>query len=137
MEYGEQEAYKPSKYNSGFLVILRINELWKDANNHARKGNFVSWNEDLDRIWMELVGDIKQEEGEKNPEEQYKELVLKYAKACNIQSKGNGFEERDNEQRKSTALKKNALMDRETFLRKLQNQQGKGTAYQEEEDDWE
>lgn len=131
--YGEQleeQDFKSSKYNSGFLVILRINELWKDANRYARNSQYSLWNEVLDRIWLELIGDIPPKD-RKAKEEENKKLVLKYASSYISEDRSDNFKGKSINERMSLALRKAALMEREAFLRILQNEQKKGTAYDE------
>jgi len=123
-----------SKINSAALINLRINELWKDANRHSRKGEHLKWNEDLDRVWMELVGDTKLD-GEED--KTYKELTVAYSLACGeISDESKGFERVSLDQKKSIAKKKEALMKKEAFLRRLMNKQGKGTAYHDSSEDY-
>ena len=49
-----------SKFNSGALINLRLNGLWVDAHTHKRNGKYLSWNGDLDAVWCELAGDVKE-----------------------------------------------------------------------------
>ena len=55
----EEETERKSKYNSGVAKEIRRNKLWDDANRHSREGKYSKWNEDLDRIWIELIADAK------------------------------------------------------------------------------
>jgi len=47
-----------SKHSSGISILIRVDGLWKDANNHSRNGLFDKWNRDLDAIWRELARDL-------------------------------------------------------------------------------
>jgi len=57
-----EEEERKQKYSSGVNIILRLDNLWKDTHNHARRGLFDLWNLDLDRIWLELSRDLEEEE---------------------------------------------------------------------------
>lgn len=133
----KQFTPKTSKINSGMLQVIRLDLLWKDAHFHSRNGMYRKWNEDLDRIWCELAGDVKEDvkEGEKTEAEKYEDLDKEYVKTIsNIQKKG--FKSYSDEDLKKLHFQKKALMNKETFLRKLQNKQGKGTAYDLDDDDF-
>lgn len=128
----EQETAKTSKINSGMLQMYRLDYLWKQAAYFATSGQYAKWNDILDRVWMELGGDVR--EGDDN-EENYKELSEKYAKAITPIEK-QGFEDMTQNDLLNLVKQKKALMEKELFLRRLQNNQGKGTAYDEEDDDF-
>lgn len=138
MDYStEQSDQSLSKLNSGMLNNLRLNDLWKDANTHSRTGQYAKWNDDLDRVWCELAGDIKEKEKEKEFTE-YTKLTIAYAKSFEgVNHKKIGFGQVENVHKVSMTKQKMALMNKEIFLRQLQNRQGKGTAYVSEDDDWE
>lgn len=129
-----------SKINSGMLINLRLNELWKDAHRHSRQGQYAKWNDDLDRVWMELGGDEKEidEKDEKykdSTDGKYEKLIEGYAKSAKGENKKSGFNKSDKIDKVSLISQKKALMKRELFLRRLQNKQGKGTAYRNEDED--
>lgn len=107
------EQAKISEYNSAFSQLYRLDNLWQQANYLSVAGNIVQWNWILDAIWRELGGDsTKQEVQIFN---RFKPLFAKYRN------------------------KRNALYQllerKELFLRKLQNKQGKGTKYQDPDED--
>ena len=131
-----------SKINSGMLIVLRLNDLWKDAHRHSRGGQYSKWNDDLDRVWCELASDEKpltakeKKAGNLTAEEEYDKWTLVYAKACQNGKKTNGFAKPDEKFKISSATQKQALIKKEIFLRRLQNIQGKGTAYHDSMDDY-
>lgn len=137
------EASVISKINSGMLINLRLNELWKDAHRHSRDGKYSKWNDDLDRVWMELGGDEK-EVDQKKDKKKYEEssdykfttFSKEYAEACGSKTKTGGFNKINDADKGSFVKQKQALMKKELFLRRLQNQQGKGTAYQTSDEDY-
>ena len=143
-DYEQQlEESTTSKINSGMLIVLRLNDLWKDAHRHARNGEYSKWNDDLDRVWCELASDAKpltQKEkkgGYKlEAEEEYDILTLEYAKHCEGIKQPTGFEKHSETSKGLFASQKKALIKKEIFLRRLQNIQGKGTAYHDPSEDY-
>lgn len=123
---------KSSKINSGMLQVFRLDFLWKEANKYAIVGNYRKWNETLDRIWCELVGDVEKDDIEK----EFNRLDSDYGKSSK-QPLTKGFKGFTKEDFENFSKQKKTLMEKEKFLRRLQNKQGKGTAYDEEDDDFE
>lgn len=103
------EQQRTSKYNSAIAILYRIDELWKDCHRHARNGELKKWNWDLDRVWCELVDDADEEN-----KKEFKKHMLNVSK---VLSNPNALYQ--------------ALLEKEIFLRKLQNTQGKGNKYDE------
>lgn len=126
------EMDKLSKINSAALINLRLSNLWIDVNKDARAGSYKSWNHDLDRVWCELGGDVKEKSTSLTDFKKLNEKVSKSFKGLNL--KKDGFSGYSEEQKESMVGLYNSLMEKELFLRRLMNKQGKGTAYQEEED---
>ena len=142
-ESEESEMTKLSKFNSAALISLRLHNLWQDVNNHSRKGAYAMWNADLDRLWCELAADvIPTAKGEGDNDkiikayEEIKKRVKAHAPITNWKT-SLGFEGIAEHQQASQAKQYEILIEKEIFLRRLQNKQGKGTAYLEEDDDWE
>lgn len=134
-DYSSDNSEKLSKINSAGLINLRLHNLWVDAGKHARKGRYADWNFDLDVIWRELGGDV--DEG-KEPEKKFLKFNSKLAEINPINNwkKNDGFSivPKDKEEKKTKQYF--LLMDKELFLRRLMNKQGKGTAYQDSIDDY-
>lgn len=124
-----------SKYNSASLMNMRLNNLWILVNEHARKGHYNEWNAALDRIWCELASDVK----ENSDEEKYFININTELGNLGLKSWGaKGFNILDYKEKLSMTKQYMVLMKKEIFLRRLQNKQGKGTAYYDEsDDDWE
>ena len=108
----EQEQFKLSKYNQGMPQLFRLDALWQKLNLLMPSGKLVESNWILDRVWCELIGDAEKEDEKKFAELNKKVLLQK--------GRFNLY---------------NVLMEKETFLRRLQNKQGKGTAYESLEED--
>ncbi len=122
-----------SKYNSGALINMRLNELWVDAHKHKRNGKYLGWNGDLDAVWCELASDVKEnsEEDKKFNEINKKLFNLSPIRNWNTQD---GFNEVTDKDKDKQTKQYQQLIKKEVFLRRLQNTQGKGTAYDDEED---
>jgi len=125
-----------SKYNSGALINIRLNNLWVLTHNHSRKCDFVSWNSLLNRIWCELAADTT----EKDDTEKDFNTIEKELSVIGVRNwdASRGFEKITKEDLIRMTKLYRLLMKKEIFLRRLQNTQGKGTAYSDPtEDDWE
>lgn len=141
MEDVNQEVSKLSKINSASLINLRIHNLWLEVNKAAVSAKYFVWNSYLDRIWCELGGDVGEikvnEDGSvKEPPEvtAYKKLDKEVAEKMKDWKGEKGFSKLSGDQVKDMVKIYNSLINKEFFLRRLMNQQGKGTAYQEEAD---
>jgi len=138
----EVENATTSKINSGMLIVLRLNDLWKDAHRHARDGRYSKWNDDLDRVWCELASDSKpltdkeKKAGALSADEEYDKLTLTFAEECGDIEKPTGFQKHSKDAKSKFAAQKRALIKKEIFLRRLQNIQGKGTAYHDSSEDY-
>lgn len=122
-----------SKINSAALINFRMDAIIKDANRHARAGQYMKWNDDLDCLWWEVGSDVK----EGSPEEdRFKELDKKVIEALSDSpSLKQGFERYSPEDLSKLAKQKIALKEKALFIRRLINRQGKGTAYDDGEDE--
>jgi len=125
------EEIRKSKYNSAIAQLYRLDALWQDAHRHARQINYSAWNEDLDRIWEELSADAGVE-NKKVKDKINKELslIFIYSNLMRLKTK------KPQLYSKILLTQKKVLMKKEEFLRVLQNQQGKGTAYEESIEDY-
>jgi len=115
----EVEETKISKYNQALGQLMRLDNLWRTFHNLVLKGSLQQADFVLDRVWGELSGDTRtpDETGKKENDDKLSKFIDK------------GIIDKT----KKLQFYK-ALMEKETFLRKLQNKQGKGTAYQDEDD---
>lgn len=132
----EEIESKKSKYSSGIAKEIRRNKLWEDSNNHSRTGQFTKWNEDLDRIWCELSSDAEK----KKLFDLRKVEFNKFDKALveigqfndSIRS---GFEKPNSNQTTIRSNHYKKLMEKEIFLRLLEEEVGKGTSWEEDDED--
>lgn len=124
------EEEKISSYNSAALINIRLHEFWIDSANHKRDGKYLSWNGDLDAVWCELGGDIKDSDGN---DIKWKKINQELAKLSPILN-WDTYSQYINLTRALQLIQTQQyqkLMEKELFLRRLQNEQGKGTAYRE------
>jgi len=150
VEYGEEPEFKISDYNSAFFINQRLHNLWLDANNHKRSGAYEAWNADLDAVWCELAGDVpiideknlkKAKEKGKEIEDiegDYKKIKLKLKECTPIinWNQRTTFDKTPKKQIEMKTKQYQLLTEKEIFLRRLQNKQGKGTKYRDSLDDY-
>lgn len=126
---------KISKINSAAIVNISLNNLWIDSFRHLRSGEYLKWNNDLDCIWTILGGEptIKDSDDEK----EFLRIEEEISKSGNLSNSANfkGFSVPDDDYLQKLSSQKAALMKKAMFLRRLQNSQGKGTAYDSGDDE--
>ena len=124
-----------SKINSAGLVNSTISNLWTDFFRHYRKGEFLSANADLDCLWT-IFGGEKGMDGSPFETEYLKiekELAASGSLKDNLEI--SGFNKINISQIKVFGLHKKILLKKSLFLRRLMNEQGKGTAYASGDDE--
>lgn len=128
----ELEQEKLSRINAAGLINSTLENLWKDCYSAMAKGNYLLWNTKLDSIWAILGGDCKEGDDE---DKNMSKINLKIYENGDFKTKiGSGFLEKNNP---NNAIQYQLLLRKSLFLRRLQNKQGKGTAYiNEDEDDF-
>ncbi len=147
MEDLTEEITKLSKINSASLINMRINNLWLNVNRYASSGQYRKWNSELDRIWCELVGDVKEiknknkeennnQDEEESDEKKFKRFNGKISEEIKKLKSKKGFSEYSKEDKDIMINIYEAIQEKEIFLRRLMNKQGKGTAYEESWDDY-
>lgn len=134
MDYDEKtEERRISKINSAALINLTLKRLWDDFYRHLRNLSYSKANFDLDCLWVELGGDQKEKDKEVKAFTKVEtEIVSNWAK---VPSKS-GFEKYTEEELNILAKQYRLLLKKALFLRRLQNEQGKGTAYEESIDEY-
>ena len=133
-DFEETSTSKISKINAAGLINLIIADLWRDSYRHSRKGDLSNWNADLNCLWIEFSGDVV--EGDTNDEE-YKKIEKGLMELGPISRQSSvGFKEITKEDKVNFAKQYNLLLKKAIFLKRLQNKQGKGTAYRDESDDY-
>lgn len=129
------EFGKLSKINSAGLVNSTLSNLWSDFFRHYRDGKYLAANSDLDCIWTILGGEKNIEESP--AESEYKKIELKLYESGTLTNSLDikGFGKVNQDDLTKIASQKIILLKKALFLRRLQNSQGKGTAYHDGEDE--
>ena len=125
-DYEEGSPSKISKYNSGIAQIQRLDILWRDSHRHSRTGELIKWNWDLDRVWCELAGDLKEDDP------MIAEFNLFKTTIGNINNYMKNKKITTDEYAKQLYTE---LMEKEILLRRLQNKLGKGTSFTDADED--
>ena len=121
---GTESDEKVSRINSAGLINSLLENLWQETYSTMGKGNYSFWNSKLDAIWSILGGD-EEENGE--VDKQMRKINLEIYETGSLSSKtGEGFSKSSNP---NNSLLYQLLLKKALFLRRLQNKQGKGTAY--------
>jgi len=121
---------KMSRINSAGLINSILENLWRESYTSMTNGDYVKWNSKLDAIWSILGGDCK--EGDTEDKEITKINLAIYEQGSLKSKSGKGFHQNTNP---NNALQYQLLLKKSLFLRRLQNTQGKGTAYLRDDDD--
>jgi len=126
----EANEDKISRINSAGLINSILENLWRESYNAMAAGDYLKWNSKLDSIWTILGGDCD-DNGEED--KSMAKINLDVYEKGSLKSKaGTGFNQNVNP---NNALQYQLLLRKSLFLRRLQNKQGKGTAYQNDDDD--
>lgn len=127
--YGDEET-KLSKFNAAGLISTTLEKLWVDVHNAMASGNYILWNTKLDAVWTILGGDVIEGSAE---DKNFNGISLKIYEKGSLKGKiGVGFSRKENPE---NATKYQLLIKKSLFLRRLQNRQGKGTAYASDDED--
>ncbi len=120
----EEDESKTSKINSAGLINSTIERLWIECYTSMSVGDYIKWNTKLDAIWSILGGDCTKDETE---DAEMSKINLGIYEAGSLKAKvGEGFNKKQNP---NNAIQYQLLLQKNLFLRRLQNSQGKGTAY--------
>ena len=128
----EMDDEKMSRINSAGIINITLENLWRDCYSSMANGNLVVWNRKLDAIWAILGGDVV--EGDET-DKKMNELDLKIYGSGSLSHKKTGFQKIGVDDGKAMSLQYVLLKKKSLFLRRLQNKQGKGTAYKRDDED--
>ncbi len=132
-DYGtETEEERISKINAAGIINITIENLWRDIFVAMANGNLTLWNRKLDAIWGILGGD--QVEGD-TVDKDMETLNTQIYKTGSLSHKKVGFQKLKGDESEKMAMQYLLLNKKNLFLRRLQNAQGKGTAYKGEDRD--
>lgn len=127
------EEQKISKINAAGLINLTLKNLWEDFYGHLRAIKYSQANGDLDCLWVEFGGDLGEDDDSVN---KYEEIDKKVAENFNKIPKLKAFENYKDEDLEILGKQYKLLLKKALFLRRLQNKQGKGTAYRDGSEDY-
>lgn len=130
---GAYEHGELSKVNSAGLINSTIINLRQDFYRHFRQGKYLSANADLDCIWTILGGEINIEK----EQTEYQNIEKGLYDSGKLQDgfTSLGFQKVTPDQIEKFNKQKPLLLKKAIFLQKLQNSQGKGSAYRNKDDD--
>jgi len=123
---------KLSRINAAGIINVTLENLWRDCYSAMAKGDLVIWNRKLDAIWVLLGGDVVK--GDKD-DKKFQGLETKIMNTGALNHKKSGFEQLKEDENVTMAKQYILLREKSLFLRRLQNSQGKGTAYKNDDDD--
>ena len=128
----EQDEEKISRINSAGLTNITLENLWRECYAAMSKGDMVLLNRKLDAIWINLGGDCE----ESGDEEKFiKDIDKKIYDLGSLSNKKIGFSSKLTNSPLNTAKQYLLLKQKSLYLRRLQNKQGKGTAYAKQDED--
>jgi len=119
-----------SKINAAGIINSTLEKLWNESYTTMTNGDYLKWNIKLDSIWAILGGDVKEGEKENKAFEKISKAI--YDEGTLNSKIGTGFSQKPNP---NNAKQYQLLLKKSLFLRRLQNKQGKGTAYASDDDD--
>jgi hypothetical protein len=131
-DYNQEPEDKISRINTAGLTNINLENLWKDCYNAMAHGQLVLWNRKLDAIWSILGGD--QKEGD-DFDKEMKSINLALYKTGSLNHTKKGFGSLSDKEAENMSLQYLYLNKKSLFLRRLQNKQGRGTAYANEDED--
>ena len=122
----EIDEDKMSRINYAGIINITLENLWRDCYSAMASGELVKLNRKLDAIWTLLGGDVKEGEAE---DKAMDVLDMKIYETGSLNHKKSGFKSGGESESHTRALQYVLLKKKALFLRRLQNSQGKGTAY--------
>lgn len=129
---GETDFFGKSKFNASGLINVALERAWSRAFNAQVSKNFSLWNTHLDSLWIMLAGDIKPD----SPlVKQFDDIEIKIGKSGSLHHSTPGFKKTSDDEKQKISLQYRLLMEKSLFLKRLQNAQGKGSAYVDEQED--
>ena len=133
MENQSTSEYKLSSYNSAGNLIKRLDELWTAAHKDVRQGNYYDWNIILDRLWLEIAGDIKQDAPERTKMKEFNEKITELLPL----PFGNmsGFNKNKNDDLLKLSKQYAILRQKEEFIKFTEAKLGLNKAYVDEMED--
>jgi len=124
-----------SKFSSGINQLMRMDQLWKDSNSYSVAGLYSKWNTKLDVIWRELARDLSDKIYEEK-KTLFDAFDNRLGKSGPFMDNGSDtFNDPSSENMKTRSEQYKILNEKELFLRRLENFLGKGTTWDDDDDD--
>jgi len=133
MQDVELDEEKTSKYNSAIDQLRRIGEIWRIVRSRVVSGDYFAWNQELDRVWVELSQDVQPNGKEEKDILDYNKKIVELQPLATPNS--HGFNKISEKDRKKYSEQYLILISKEIYIRRLQNRLGKGTAYLDDDED--
>jgi hypothetical protein len=129
---GKEGLLGRSKYNAAGLVNLSLERNWTRVFQAQSTKNLPRWNAHLDSIWLILGGDSVPN----SPiVKEFEQIEKKIGESGSLYHNVSGFQKQTDSEKEKISYQYRLLMEKSLFLRRLQNKQGKGTAYVDEDED--
>jgi len=133
MAYGENQEVV-SRYNEASLNILRLHNCWQKIALYRQNYQFYKWKIELDSVWSEIYQDVMRKPNGDEYLNDQKLLLKQIQEACNYE-----VPVKDpfalNKLSKLEKIKKErlyiALSNYHLWLRKTQDDVGKGSSYRD------
>lgn len=128
--------YKLSSYNSAGNTIKRIDLLWMSAHHAVESGNYLLWNILLDRLWLEVAGDLTPDD---DNNKKMNDINAKIVSLFPLTT-GNvtGFNRKGESYYLKVSQQYLAIRKKEQQIKFMEHKLGLGKSYVDEfEDDWE
>jgi hypothetical protein len=120
----DESDNQTSRINAAGLINSTLEKLWVESYSAMAQGKYDTWNIKLDSIWAILGGDVV--EGDNTDKAINKMNLDIYSKGSLKSKSGTGFSQKANP---NNSIQYQLLLKKSLYLRRLQNLQGKGTAY--------
>jgi len=126
----EEDVTGLSRINAAGLINATLEKLWSESFIAMANGNYLLQNTKLDAIWIILGGDVEEKDADDVLMNSINDKIYKQG---SFKSKvGTGFSQKANP---NIGALYHLLKEKSLFLKRLQNRQGKGTAYKSPDDD--
>jgi len=141
MDTGTQ---KVAKYNSAISQLLRLDNVWQQSYKHMLQSNYFLWSVDLDAIWIELAGDLFNPDNKLSSGRKVKQVLndmnfidgelIKLSPL--VSGQHSTFNKRPDDYLTKVSKQYLILRKKAVYLHQLQNDLGKGTKWEEGDDDY-
>lgn len=135
-----EEEKRVSRFSSGINILNRLDQLWRNCAIFKRRGEYLKWSEELDSVWLELARDLpeKSDDGLNfvTQEREFKKFDEQLTQDGQIKDGlTNSFDGIKKDDKIKRAKQYATIMKKQLFLARLENKIGKGTTYEDTEDD--